>query len=409
MRKTFQKYLFVFVFAAFALAFWTSFSIQTGQAIESAVVFLNHRIEDAKEQIKINQRNLDTVWQLTSDGALSKAHAVAQMITFDPDFIYDAATMDQIAQDLSVEDISISDENGLVVASILAPIGYDMSSSPQSKAFMNAIHDPDFALVQEPMQRGSDNVLFQYAGVSRIDEPGIVQIGYTPARLARAMQVANIENLAASFGIGTGGQLFLFKDNEIVSIKDTAYLHQSPVDLGVPLKNVSDGSGDFFIESGGQKMLCAYSQLSDYTIVALLPENEIFASRNETALSLALYNLILFAVVFILVSVLIDKIVIKGIHTVNRSLSRITQGNLEERVTVQTNSEFISLSEGINATVTALKESIAQAAARIDKELEFARVIQFSALPPLEPFTKNPAFCIAASMYTAREVGGDFL
>ena len=120
-------------------------------------------------------------------------------------------------------------------------------------------------------------------------------------------------------------------------------------------------------------------------------------------------NLILFAVVFALVSFLVQRVVIDGIYSVNRSLDKITKGDLGERVDVKTNTEFVSLSEGINSTVAALKDAISEAAARIDAELEFARAIQQSSLPSVfPPYPDRPEFDIYASMHTAKEVGGDF-
>ena len=56
-----------------------------------------------------------------------------------------------------------------------------------------------------------------------------------------------------------------------------------------------------------------------------------------------------------------------------------------------------------------MKHYIAEASARIDKELEFAKNIQGSALPNVFPaFPKRHDFDIFASMNPAKEVGGDF-
>ena len=56
-----------------------------------------------------------------------------------------------------------------------------------------------------------------------------------------------------------------------------------------------------------------------------------------------------------------------------------------------------------------LKRYISEAEARIDRELEFARAIQHSALPSVfPPYPTHTEFDIYAGMYTAKEVGGDF-
>jgi serine phosphatase RsbU (regulator of sigma subunit) len=92
---------------------------------------------------------------------------------------------------------------------------------------------------------------------------------------------------------------------------------------------------------------------------------------------------------------------------VNESLRKITDGNLNEVVSVYSSSEFASLSNDINQTVDVLKRYISEAEKRIEQELEFAKNIQESALPHNFSFPRND-FEIYASMDAAKEVGGDF-
>ena len=90
-------------------------------------------------------------------------------------------------------------------------------------------------------------------------------------------------------------------------------------------------------------------------------------------------------------------------------LSKITDGDLDEQVNVRSNTEFASLSDDINETVSTLKQYIAAAAARIDRELAFAKNIQQSALPSVfPPYPDRKDLNLFATMDTAKEVGGDF-
>lgn len=67
---------------------------------------------------------------------------------------------------------------------------------------MLAIYYKDFELAQKPQPKSVDNTLFQYAGVARIDQPGIVQVGFKPERLERVMQTADIQRVAKEWRIG---------------------------------------------------------------------------------------------------------------------------------------------------------------------------------------------------------------
>ena len=118
---------------------------------------------------------------------------------------------------------------------------------------------------------------------------------------------------------------------------------------------------------------------------------------------------VVFGMLFIVVYFLIKKLIVDNMVKINRSLAKITSGNLDTVVDVRTNEEFASLSDDINSTVLTLKRYIAEAAARIDKELDFAKAIQHSAIPMVfPPYPAHGEFDIYATMDTAKEVGGDF-
>ena len=100
------------------------------------------------------------------------------------------------------------------------------------------------------------------------------------------------------------------------------------------------------------------------------------------------------------------QVIINNLQKINDTLGRITKGDLNVTVDVRSNQEFSSLSDDINSTVSTLKRYIAEAAARIDKELEYAKQIQLSALPT--NFPEDEEYNIYAQMIAAKEVGGDF-
>ncbi len=149
--------------------------------------------------------------------------------------------------------------------------------------------------------------------------------------------------------------------------------------------------------------------MEKYTIIGILPESEMYLSRNSVVKSLIGVNFILFALIFFLIYALLQVVVISGIYKVNFSLNKITEGDLEEKVDVKNSEEFEMLSEGINTTVDALKQAIDAAAKRLDEELELAKSIQHSSLPSVfPPYPEHSEFDIYAQMETAKEVGGDF-
>ncbi len=383
MKKLFQKWLFVFILGAFLLTFGASWWIHSGLADTSTRLLLEAKLASAEAQVAHTQDNLQTVIELSNNTALAKARAFAIMIAEKPAILDDLATLEKIRVSLDVDELHVSDEKGILIASIPTRYcGFNMNSSKQSRPFMAALGNPDFALVQEPQHNGSFKEVFQYAGVARQDQPGIVQIGYRPARLEKAMALADVEMIAHGFQIGNTGRLRILPRGEVTQSR---FFHDTV-----------DGVASF----------CYEVPCGDYLLIGNLPTNEMYILRDEVLRILVIANIILFTVIFFLVSWLLHRVVIRGIYSVNNSLTKITDGNLNEEVKVDTTHEFQDLSSGINATVSALKKSIENEAKRIDAELEMGRTIQSSVLPVDFPHT--PDFDVAAKMYTAKEVGGDF-
>jgi serine phosphatase RsbU (regulator of sigma subunit) len=411
MRKTFLTWLLVFMTLAFILAFSISYFIQSGQAYKNAEKLIYLKIDDVVKQIKINQKNLREIRRESDSNALAKARSLAKMLEMNPAILHDDRQLDKIRALLEVDEIHFSDGKGILISGTKKDYyGYDFASDQQSAAFLPALRDKRFELAQDPQPKGINKEIFQYVGVARQDAAGIVQIGYVPEKLERAMEVVDIKNLAPGFRIGNSGSILIaLQSGKIVSIAESEYLGKTIAEYGLPQKKMPTESGSFITKYGGREALIAYKTWGKYRIIGRLPTNEMYLSRDSSITVLILFNVLLFAVIFLLVAKLVQNVVINGIYRVNGSLAQITRGNLNEKVEVNTNEEFTALSQGINETVDALKAAIKEAAARIDGELAFARAIQLSVLPSHFPaFPDRSDFDIYAGMRPAKEVGGDF-
>lgn len=412
MRRIFQKWLLFFVAVGFCVTFLFSFGIQTWMARAHATTLVNLKIEDVKIQLQANLHSHKVIQEECRETALGKARALAYILESRPEAVQALSSLREIAAMLVVDELHVVDPTGKVVASSLpAQVGEDLGRYSQMHFFLPLLSDPTLELVQEMTPIHSDRpAACQFAAVARRDAPGFVQVGYSPKRMARAVEIASIRNLAPSFRIGSSGRVVVSRRGMIVSIEDTPWLGRGIAEYGIPpLMLTGAQNGTFTAEVQNEKSLCVYQNYHDYQIVGILPESEIFAARNIMGRQLIVYNLVLFAMIFILVSTLVQNVVISGIYNVNKSLQKITSGDESELVQVETNEEFRLLSQGINETVAALKNAKVEMARRLDAELFFARAIQRASLPQTFPaFPGRTEFDIFAAMTPAREVGGDF-
>jgi serine phosphatase RsbU (regulator of sigma subunit) len=104
----------------------------------------------------------------------------------------------------------------------------------------------------------------------------------------------------------------------------------------------------------------------------------------------------------------INKIIIQKFEQLKAGIGEISSGNLEYKLRMEGEDEFVELANHFNRMGGQLKQKINEAREkeRLDHELQIARQVQLSLLPAKLPRVEG--YEISASMKTANEVGGDF-
>ena len=154
--------------------------------------------------------------------------------------------------------------------------------------------------------------------------------------------------------------------------------------------------------------LCCSVRLNDRFYIQIgIREYTLYADRVTQMYETSFLEILTVTALYLLIGWLVNHVIVRNLDSVNRSLAKITAGNLSETVDVRESSEFTELSGSINKTVTALREMIDAAEKRMQEELLLATEIQNSALPKnFNTPAKN--IDIYAMMTPARQVGGDF-
>ena len=405
----FQIWLFTFSLVMLIATFFFSFSVQTRTAVQNAQDTMDINTEDAKEAYNYIQENYEAVQELVKEQALVIAHAAAAAIDY-----YGVENMTD-EEFLAIRDmydvfiVEVISKDGIVIRATEKDFeNYNMYSSEQSKAFMAIAEGKTDEIVQDFMPTGQfDDVSLMYVGVKSKD--GLVQIAFDDDDIAKFTSLADFETTLGSRHVGENGAIYLAdKDNVILAGEHKG---ENLSDIGVFIldKGYTEGTVEYFEANIlGEKTYCRMEWLAGgYIMLTTLPMSEVFASRNSNAYETAFADILLFTVVFVLIYILVQKIIVNNLDRINASLAKITKGNLDETVNVRASSEFASLSDDINLTVTALKGYIEQAEKRMEDELEFARQIQSSALPKVFNLPRTE-FELFASMDPAKEVGGDF-
>ena len=323
-------------------------------------------------------------------------------------------SLQELIENYGIVEINVVSSNGIIYKSTESDsINYDMNSKAQSKEFVDMLKVQN-SFVQEYSPRGKDESVWRKYAAINLEGGGFIQVGYD-AEQFHEMLDEFVVDVTKNRHVGTSG--FVAVCDETLSMvidDDYAGLPISTIGIDPPdemkegktatalyYADVVDGKTDASI-----RYMYVFKFVEGYCIIAAMPEAEAMFMRDASMLTSIFMQVIIFATLFVFIYILIKRVIINNLEKINDTLGKITRGDLNVTVDVRSNREFSSLSDDINSTVSTLKRYIAEAAARIDKELEYAKQIQLSALPT--NFPEGEEYNIYAQMIAAKEVGGDF-
>ena len=104
----------------------------------------------------------------------------------------------------------------------------------------------------------------------------------------------------------------------------------------------------------------------------------------------------------------INEMIVQKFNQLKSGIQEISTGNLDYKIKLEGEDEFVELANHFNEMSWRLKQNIAEVLEkdRLQYELQIAREVQLSLLPRKLP--EIPGYQISTSLKTATEVGGDF-
>ena len=408
IAQTFQRWLLLCIILAYAVTSIFTYNLQTGIA-ESQV----------EENFTTTMSDVVTAVKLKSDSKIiNVAKKVKEAYESDNGVDLNALLSGEDANGDRYEicEINIVGGDGIIKKSTdKGNEGFDFNdenqSTVQSKEFLALLSEKD-SWVQD-FTVNAKNELRKYAGLKL--EDGFIQVAYNKEQFGKTID-GFIIDVTKNRHVGATGFIAVCDEElKIVSETEVNGKHLSTIGI-IPSKNMVNGIVEEKIfeteiinpynnQSQGEYIF-VYTFKEGYCIIAAMPMEEVTIMRDVSIMLSTFMQVLIFAVLFLILYFLIKGIIIKNLHVINSKLAQISGGNLDVTVDVRANEEFASLSDDINSTVATLKRYIVEAAARIDKELEYAKQIQLSALPTNFPTVED--YNIYAQMIAAKEVGGDF-
>ncbi len=455
--------------AAFLIASGLFYLFQTENAVTHAKMMMHNKIIEAQDQIRDVSENRNQVIALRGANTIAKANALAEILDHNPQLADNPDWLADTARDLKVDHIRIFDKD-LMVDAVYPPVknfkpkSFKISKEEYHFGFSKISPDTldkNCAVFHNVMRDELYKTDLQICLVSFQNRPGGVAVGYKAEYVEHWNEnLASMKFVSKGFQLGENGGFLVADGQGKVISAEKKYLMGNSLEKIVGTKNwdhlnsVFQKAKETYKQKGaayyfenckdtvfkykfeGQKKLCNFvffpllrSQGNDmyiemngkpvsntensyvlwYIIGESLPFSEIFSSRNSDFSHMMILYFLTFVIIFFLFSYYIKNQIIAGVVRINRSLEKITAGDLNEEVTVRTCSEFEKLSAGINHTVDSLRKEVTKQMDQIEQELKTAQKIQMAAIPKnFPPFPDREDFDMYARIKLAWEVGGDY-
>lgn len=402
MRRKFLTWLLLLVCATFVVTGLLAYLQFDKQAQGRAQHILFTRLNDLSELINQTNDNMQHVVEINEESALVRTRAIAKIIQLNPSILNNYEELQELCNDIEADQLCVTDDNGVVIAAVPNElVGFDLKNHDQSRIFIKCINLPGEEIVQRAQKNAYNGEILQYTGVSRKDKKGVIQLGFAILHEQAVRKNTAFTALADTFKLGKNGHIIAFNGGAQISGSDQNFVSTDL--LSLPLNEVATTT------HAGQEYYTYVLQKGDIRIIGLLPVSEINDISLSSIKQLFISNIFLFLVMFLLVWVLLQKLVLKGLGRINHSLHRISEGYKDERVDVRDTPEFTRLSTGINTMVDSLQAYAEHRRDRLRKELTLARSVQETILPHTFPaFPEQTTFDLHAARIESENVGGDF-
>ena len=309
-------------------------------------------------------------------------------------------------------EVNIVNSKGIIVASSVPEyVGADMHSGERASEFLILLDEGMDNFLQDLRGDSFDeSIIMKYAGVRFPDGSGFIEVGLSEMMYSYVIS-HQAQFVATNRRIGQDGYLLISTSDMIITNSyHDEHTGEKVADSGIsidPKKEYNYESME--CEIFGVQSYVNINQIQSVYVIGVYPVQETIRNIYILIKTSELLEIVVFAVIFMALIILLHKLIVKNMVKVNNSLTQITEGNLDEKIEIRDTYEFDLLSTDINTTVDKLKDYIAEAAARMDAELEAAKNIQSAALPRVfPPFPERKEFELFATMEAAKEVGGDF-
>ena len=311
-----------------------------------------------EEILAKNGEEQDTVIAEYNQLCLNYADAVAYILSENPAIMDNVEELNKIAGFMQIDEIHIFDETGTIVkGSVPKYFGYSVYDGEQIGFFKQMLTDKSMRLCQETMPNTAEEKEMQYAAVWSEDGSFFVQVGITPYRLLEVIRKNQLSYIFSLLTTKSGAILYAIdvESGEILGSTDEQAIGKKLDDMKMSVEQFTDKSNGFFVYVEGKGVYCVGTIYQESILLLRTCSVEVLYEdlwKDTLLTAICLTGIAIFMVC--IMAHFLNEDIVQSICNINKKLTVITDGKLDERVDVDRYPEFEELSSHINAMIQSI-------------------------------------------------------
>ncbi len=202
-----------------------------------------------------------------------RVNAVAYILDAKPEVENDLNELKKIAAFMSVDEIHLFDENGVIYGGTIPKYyGYSFDSGEQMAYFTPMLQDKDLTMCQDVMPNTSEGRSMMYAITWNNAGTKMIQVGIEPKRLIDEMNQNQISAVISNMPMYTGINIFVADsgDGKILGSTKAAMVGKTLNDVGISRDKVTeqaDVPAICYRNIDGIVSRCAFDRTDAYIVV----------------------------------------------------------------------------------------------------------------------------------------------
>ena len=362
MQRILKKYIISILIIAIVGIMAVDYVLVSMSLTRARARVSEEKLGQLVDVLQSNELDLNTLIHSLNEDYLTRARAFAYLIEKDASILEDLEELQRIAQLLNVDEVHVSDENGLIAySSVPKYIGLDFHSGEQMRGFLPVLDGEVEYVVQEVQPNTAEGKMMQYVGVQRPDQRGIVQVGLEPKRLLEALSRNQYSYIFSRIPTDTNEYIF------VLSLQTQEFLGTTSTD-GEPVYNLEDQGLTIddleacrdggFIDFGSHRFYAMTREYDDVLLGICIRADALYAPRARELISMFACAMLVGAAIALALNRMLYKTVVEGLQSIIDDLNVIRQGRLDKVVQPSAVPELNALSININEMVQGIKNTM---------------------------------------------------